>query len=116
MTLVLSPNSAATECCGNSEIEERLAAIIAPLGFSVRVIWADSGSPGVELCETLSSVYQSPLTWMLAVTLIVFKLMAGWKGLFWTLFWGTAAWFVSKIVISVIKRRKMGFLPTLARR
>ena len=113
MTLVLSSNSADEEC---SEIEERLAAIITPLGFSVRFIWTDRGTPGTELYETLSSAYLSPWTWMLVVTLIALKCMAGWKGFFWTIFWGTAAWFVSKVIISAIKRRKMGFPPPLARR
>ena len=108
MTLVLSSNNATADCC---KIEERLAAIITPLGFKVQVIWADRGTPGAELCEGLSSVYRSPWTWMLAAALITLKCMAGWKGLFWTLFWGTAAWFVSKVVISVIKKRKMGFPP-----
>ena len=113
MTLVLSSNNAAVECC---EIEKRIAAIITPLGFSVQFIWADRGAPGAELCETLSSAYRSPWTWMLVAALITLKCMAGWKGLFWTLFWGTAAWFVSKVVISAITKRKMGFTPPLARR
>ena len=113
ITLVLTSDNTTAEC---SKIEERLASTIAPLGLGVRVIWADRGTPGAELCENLSFAYQSPWTWMLVAALIALKSMAGWKGLFWTLFWGTAAWFVSKIVISVIKKRKMGFLPPLARR
>ena len=113
MTLVLSSNNAAVECC---EIEERLAEIITPLGFSVQIIWADKGTPGAELCEKLAAAYQSPWTWMLVAALITLTIMAGWKGLFWTLFWGTSAWFVSKVVISVAKRRKMDLLPSLARR
>ena len=112
MTLVLSPDNAVAECC---KIEERLASVIAPLGLSVKIIWADRGTPEAELCEKLSSAYQSPWTWMLVAALITLKIMGGWKGLFWTVFWGTAAWFVSKVVISVIKKRKMGSLPPLAR-
>ena len=111
--LVLSSDSATAEYC---KIEEHLTSIIAPLGLSVRVIWADRGSPGTELCETLSSAYRSPWTWMLVTALVALKFMAGWKGLFWTIFWGTAAWFVSKFVISAITRRKMGFHPPVARR
>ena len=113
MTLVLSSNSGAVEC---SEIEERLAEIITPLGFSVRIVWADKGTPGAELREKFAFAYQSPWTWMLVAALITLKIMAGWKGLFWTLFWGTSAWFVSKVVISVAKRRKMSSLPSLVRR
>ena len=113
MTLVLSPNNAAAEFC---KIEECIAKVIAPLGLNVQVIWTDKGTPGAELCEMLSSVYQSPWTWMLFVSLVVLRVMAGWKGLFWTIFWGTAAWFVSKIVISAVARKKMGFTSPLARR
>ena len=113
ITLVLSPNNAAAECC---KIEEIIAKVIAPLGLSVQVIWTDKGTPGAELYETLSSAYQSPWTWMLVVALVALKFMAGWKGLFWTIFWGTAAWFVSKVVISTIIRKKIGFTSPLARR
>ena len=113
MTLVLSPNNEAVERC---KIEEWIAEVIAPLGLSVQVIWTDKGTPGGELCETLSSFYKSPWTWMFVVALVVLKFMAGWKGLFWTIFWGTAAWFVSKIVISVFTRKRMGSTTSLARR
>ena len=102
MTLVLSSNNATVNC---SEIEDRLAAIITPLGFRVQIIWADRGTPGAEFCETLSSAYRSPWTWMLLAALVTLKIMAGWKGFFWTIFWGTAAWFVSKVIISALARR-----------
>ena len=102
MTLVLSSKDAALE---RGEIEKRISAIITPLGFNVKVIWVDRGAPGADLSETLSSAYRSPWTWMLVSALITLKFMAGWKGLFWTVFWGTAAWFVSKIIISALPRR-----------
>ena len=102
MTLVLSSNDTAANY---SEIEERLAAIITPLGFKLQVIWADRGTPGTEWCEMLPSAYRSPWTWMLLVSLVALKVMAGWKGLFWTIFWGTVAWFVSKVTISTVARR-----------
>jgi hypothetical protein len=113
VTLVLSPKNAPEECC---KTEERLASIIAPLGLRVQVIWADRGTPGAELCETLSSAYRSPWAWMLAASLVSLKFMAGWNGLFWTIFWGTAAWFASKFIIFIIMKRKMGFSLPLARR
>ena len=113
ITLVLSSNNDAAERC---KIEESITGIIAPLGLKARVIWTDKGTPGAELYEMLSSVYQSPWTWMLVVALVVLKFMAGWKGLFWTIFWGTAAWFVSKVVISAIMKKRMGFTQPLARR
>ena len=113
MTLVLSSDNGAMDC---GEVEERLAEIITPLGFSVKVVWTDKGAPGADLCEKLMAAYQSPWTWMLVAALITLTFMAGWKGLFWTLFWGSSAWFASKVVISAAKRRKMGSPPPLVRR
>ena len=102
MTLVLSSSNAAAEYY---KIEKRIASIVAPLGLGVKVIWADKGTPGAELCETISSIHQSPWTWMLVTALIALKFTAGWKGLFWTIFWGASAWFASKVVISARARR-----------
>jgi hypothetical protein len=105
VTLVLYSDKSVAESVG---IEERLASIVAPLGFHVQVIWADRDLPEAEWCEMLTSAYQCPWTWMLAASLIAVSLMSGLKGLFWTIFWGTAAWFVSKCVISFLLKRKLG--------
>jgi hypothetical protein len=53
---------------------------------------------------------------MLVVSMITLGIMAGLKGLFWTIFWGTAAWFASKVGISFLIRRKMGFFLPAERR
>lgn len=113
VTLVISSDNPSSE---GLAAEERIASIVAPLGFCIRVIWVDRGAPEAEWCEALSSLYQSPWTWMLAVAMIALGFMAGLKGLFWTLFWGTAAWFVSKFVISFLIRRKLGFFSPAIRR
>ena len=103
MTLVLSSNNEVAEC---GEIEKRLITLMTPLGLSLQIIWADRGStPSSELCEKLSSAYQSPWTWMFVTTLVALRFVAGWKGFFWTIFWGTVAWFVSKVIISALARR-----------
>lgn len=106
VTLVLFSDASGAE---SFRIEERLASIVAPLGFRLQVIWADRGAPETEWCEALSSAYQNPWTWMLLASMITLGTLAGLKGLFWTLFWGAAAWFVSKVVISSLIKRKMGF-------
>ncbi|MDR1621067.1 MAG: hypothetical protein LBS00_01690 [Synergistaceae bacterium] len=113
MTLVLFSDKSAME---SFRVEERLASIVAPLGFRVQIVWADRGAPEAEWCEALSSAYQSPWTWMLVASMIALAVMAGLKGLFWTLFWGTAAWFASKVVISFLIGRRMGFFLPEARR
>ena len=114
VTLVLSSDNVAAESLLG--VEERLASIVAPLGFRVQVIWTDRGMPQTEWCEALSLAYQSPWTWMLVTAMLVIIALSGLKGLFWTLFWGTAAWFVSKVVISFLIKRKMGIFMPAARR
>ena len=114
MTLVLSStNNAAIGC---SDIEKRLTEIMSPLGFSVQVIWTDNGTPGADLGEYFTAAYQNPWTWMLLTSLVAMRVIAGWHGLFWIMFWGTSAWFVSKIVISLVKKKKLGAPPPLIRR
>ncbi|MDR2528160.1 MAG: hypothetical protein LBD04_03955 [Synergistaceae bacterium] len=107
VTLVLFSESPLMDGHG---VEERLSSIVAPLGFHVQVIWADRGAPEAEWCETLAAVCQSSWTWMFLTSMVAIAIMAGLSGLFWTFFWGTAAWFISKVVISFLIRRRMGGL------
>ncbi|MDR1379780.1 MAG: hypothetical protein LBJ36_12125 [Synergistaceae bacterium] len=113
VTLILSSDSSPVE---NVKIEERLAAIVAPLGICVQVVWVDRDAPEVEWSETLSSLCQSPWMWMLIASMIALGVMAGFARLFWTFFWGTAAWFISKIIISSLFKRKVGFFLSESRR
>lgn len=112
VTLVLSSDKVNR----GSEVEDRLTSIVAPLGFDIQVIWIDRGRAEIEWTETLSALYNSPWTWMILVSLIVLAIMAGMKGLFWTLFWGTTAWFLSKLVISFLTKRKLGTFSPATRR
>ncbi|MDR2175494.1 MAG: hypothetical protein LBO82_06110 [Synergistaceae bacterium] len=112
VTLVLSSENASP----GAEVEERLASVVAPLGFRVQVIWADSSAPGAEWHEILSSLSLSPWTWMIAASAVTVVAVAGLKGLFWTLFWGTAAWFVSKVLVaSALRKRVLFFMPAARR-
>jgi hypothetical protein len=104
VTLVLSSEDAETR----PQIEERLASFAAPLGFRLQIIWTDRAA-GVEWSERLSSLHKNPWAWMLTASLIALLSIAGLKGLFWTLFWGTAAWFSSKFLISFAAKKKMGW-------
>jgi hypothetical protein len=112
VTLVLSSEDSVSK---GHLIEERISSIIAPLGFCVTVIWVDRGAPEAEWCETLLSLYQNPWFWMLVVAMLTLGILAGLKGLFWTLFWGTAAWFVSRFIISLAVRKRLGFFPAVRR-
>jgi hypothetical protein len=82
-------------------IEERIAEIAKPLGFGAKFIWLDGEAP--ERCD----VSKSPWTWACVAGCIALGVTAGVSGLFWTLFWGTAAWFVSRTLISLTARKKI---------
>jgi hypothetical protein len=113
VTLVLYSESASA---GTHGVEEHLASVVAPLGFRVQVIWADRSAPGTEWCETLSSFSLNPWTWMLVAAVLALGVMAGLKGIFWTFFWGAAAWFVSKVLVSFAVKKRMGFFAPVVRR
>ncbi|MDR1731164.1 MAG: hypothetical protein LBR61_03635 [Synergistaceae bacterium] len=113
VTLVLSSEDSVSK---GALIEERISSIVAPLGFRVNVIWVDRGVPETEWVELLSSLYRNPWFWMLVAVVVTLTVVAGLKGLFWTLFWGTAAWFVSRLLISFAIRKRLGFFPPLVRR
>jgi hypothetical protein len=112
VTLVLSSESTSP----GTGVEEHLASVVAPLGFRVQVIWADGSVPAPEWPETLSSLSLSPWTWMLAASVVAIIVVAGFKGLFWTLFWGTAAWFASKVLVASVLKKRMLFFAPVARR
>ncbi|GHV46571.1 hypothetical protein FACS1894204_08460 [Synergistales bacterium] len=111
MTVVLTSDGT-----DNLGIEEKIAAIAAPLGFKVHVVWADRGFPGSELCETFSSLAHNPWAWMFLSATASLVLITGLKGFFWTFFWGTAAWFVSKFLIAFITRKKARSFMSAVRR
>jgi hypothetical protein len=113
VTLVLSSKKNASAGTG---VEEYLSSVVAPLGFRVQVIWTDRSAPATEWHEALSSFSLSPWMWMLAASMVAITVIAGLKGLFWTLFWGTAAWFVSKVLVVFAFKKKMLFFAPVARR
>lgn len=113
ITLVLFSDDSAAK---GTQVEERISSIMAPLGFQAKVIWADRPEPNMAFGEGLSSLMLNSWFWMLLVSMLVLGIIAGLKGLFWTLFWGTAAWFVSKAGIFFLVGRKSGFLPPTVRR
>jgi hypothetical protein len=113
VTLVLSSDTPEADIL---RVEEHLASIVEPLGFRLQVVWADRGAPEAEWSEALFAAYQNPWTWMVLAATIALGVMAGLKGLFWTFFWGTAAWFVSKFFIVFLARKRMGFFSPVFRR
>jgi hypothetical protein len=53
---------------------------------------------------------------MIAASAVAVVAIAGLKGLFWTLFWGAAAWFASKTLVAFALRKRMLLFAPIARR
>ncbi|MBR1671556.1 MAG: hypothetical protein IJ702_01380 [Fretibacterium sp.] len=85
LTLVLSFTDASCQ----PAVERKLSFLMKPLGLTPLVIWA---RPEDELLDLL----KSPWLWMALASSIALTVIAGWAGFFWTTFWGTAAWFVTR--------------------
>ena len=63
------------------------------MGMVASVVWAHRSSPGSEWVEARFNLVRNPWAWMTLSSTIALVVIAGWDGLFWTAFWGTAAWF-----------------------
>ena len=111
MTLVLSSKDGVFE----SKVENRLNAVMKPLGIASSVIWSSQGSPEEEWCEIRSALYRSPWAWMVLSSAVALVFLAGWRGLFWTAFWGTSAWFLAKGAAFLLSRQR-AFVPFADRR
>jgi hypothetical protein len=115
VTLVLSSKNASAEA-GMTGMEEHIASVVAPLGFRVQIIWVDKNAPAAEWSEAFSSFCLNPWMWTILAAVVAILAIAGLKGLFWTLFWGAAAWFLSKVLVSLVFRKRTLFFAPAARR
>ena len=70
-------------------IESHLKSVMKPLGIISTVIWAAPEN-------WLSSLLRSTWTWAGVASCFTIIITAGFEGFFWTLFWGSAAWFIVK--------------------
>lgn len=112
MILVLSSRDGVLE----SKVENRLNAVMKPLGIATSIIWSSRGNPKEEWNEIRSSLYGSPWAWMSLASAIALVFIAGWSGLFWTSFWGTAAWFLVRGATFLFCRRGALVAPSAERR
>ena len=92
MTLVLSSRDGSLE----RRLENRLTAAMKSLGIATSIIWSSRGSPEEEWAELRAALCRSPWTWMSLASAVALVVLSGWRGLFWTSFWGTAAWFFAR--------------------
>ena len=85
LTIVISDEDLNSEI--KQQIEEHFADIMAPMGMKTLIVWANPE-------RSISTIVQSPYTWAALASCSAVIITAGFKGFFWTAFWGTATWFV----------------------
>ncbi len=112
MTLVLSSRDGSLE----NKVENRLNAVMKPLGIATSIIWSSRGNPEEEWSEARAAFFRSPWTWMSLASAVALVFIAGWSGLFWTSFWGTAAWFLVRGATFLLSRRGPLVVPSGERR
>ena len=69
-----------------AKIEEHISSVLKPMGLKASIVWA---SPELGIMPVL----QSPYTWGGVASCVAVAVTAGLAGLFWSVFWGVAAWF-----------------------
>ena len=104
VTLVLSSRAASHE----PGIERQLSSLMEPMGMVASVIWFNRGSSAAEWTETRLTfdLHRNPWAWMALASSIALVVIAGWSGLFWTAFWGTAAWFSVRGLCFLLQKRR----------
>ena len=75
------------------KITRRIVTLLKPMGMVASVVWAHRSGPGSAWIEARFNLVRNPWAWMTLASGIALVVIAGWDGLFWTAFWGTAAWF-----------------------
>ena len=95
LSVVLSEDDLIPEI--KQKIESHLNSIFKPMGIISSVVWAAPES-------WAASLVRSSWTWAGAASCLAVIVTAGFEGFFWTLFWGSAAWFIVR-GLSLITRR-----------
>ena len=103
VTLVLSSPNESYE----ARIERRLSSLMEPMGMIISVVWSSRVGARMEWTEARASLCKSPWTWMALASSAALVVMAGWRKYFWTLFWGTVAWFIVKGLKSLFQGKKL---------
>lgn len=88
--------------------ERHATALMRPIGIRPNIIWFNRGAPGTEWLETRWSFFSSPWVWLAIASSIALVVSSGWDALFWTAFWGTSAWFISRSIKFLTKESVQG--------
>lgn len=85
LTLVFSEEDLSPQT--KHKVEEHISSVLKPMGLKALIVWA---SPERDVM----SVIQNPYVWAALASCMAVVITAGFEGFFWTLFWGSAVWFV----------------------
>lgn len=78
------------------KIDKHFASIMKPMGISPSIVWA---SPE----RGIFSLVHSPYTWAAVASCSAVIITAGFDGFFWSVFWGTAAWFAVRGISLLVR-------------
>ncbi|MBQ9390428.1 MAG: hypothetical protein IJR27_03855 [Synergistaceae bacterium] len=87
LTLVISEEDLTSET--KAKIEEHITSVLKPMGLRTLIVWS---SPE----RGIMPLIQSPYAWAGIASCTAMIITAGFKGFFWTAFWGLAVWFTIK--------------------
>ncbi len=87
LTLVFSEDDLPSET--KAKVEEHITSVLKPMGLKPSIVWA---SPE----RGMTGIFQSPYTWAGIASCTAVVITAGFKGFFWSMFWGLAVWFTIK--------------------
>ena len=68
------------------QVEKHLTDVLDPAGMKASIVWATPE-------RGILPIIQNPYTWAVIASCSAVIITAGFDGFFWTVFWGTLAWF-----------------------
>lgn len=95
LTVVFSEDDLIPE--DRKKIEEHFKSVLKPMGLRASVVWA---VPERGITQALGNPYM----WAGIASSVAVIVTAGFAGFFWTVFWGTAAWFAARGLSLIPKR------------
>ncbi len=95
LTIVFSDDDLNPE--SRKKIEKHFDAVMRPMGLKPSVVWA---MPERGIMQVLSNSY----VWAGIASSSAIIITAGFAGFFWTVFWGTSAWFFMRGISLISKR------------
>ncbi len=95
LTIVFSDDDLNPE--NRKKVERHFDAVLKPMGFRPSIVWA---VPDRGIMQALGN----PYVWAGIASSLAIVITAGFAGFFWTVFWGTSAWFAVHGLSLISKR------------